>query len=162
MKKISLILFIISITYTADAQKIYTFKPGIGGELGVVTGNLNKTHSFAAGATGQLDYNVDTDLAITANAGIIQLIGKKINSTIKNRSITFVPLLAGIKYYFTPLIYGSGQLGTSIDVSKNGGSIFTYIPGIGFKIDNNLDALVKYTGYKDSGGTIGVRLGYTF
>jgi hypothetical protein len=115
------------------------------------------------GATAQADIAIDKDLAITFNAGVVEFIGKKINnSNLKYRSIATIPLLAGIKYYFTPVVYGSGQLGTTIFTNTNGGSKFTYIPGIGFKLDKNIDLLVKYTGLSDAGGIFGARVAYVF
>lgn len=161
MKIFFLSLLILIVTLTVHAQKTFGVKISIGAELGAVTGDFSDRYSFAAGGTGQLDFNVDNSLAITGNAGIIQLIGKKISSSIKNTSLTLVPLLAGVKYYFTRNIYGSAQLGSSVQLKKNSSSIFTYIPGIGIKLDKRVDALIKYTGYKDLGGTFGVRLGYT-
>ena len=161
MKHFFLSLLILIVTLSVHAQKTYGVKISLGAELGAVTGDISDLYSFAAGATGQLDFSVDNSLTITGNAGLIQLIGKKINSSVKNTSLTLVPLLGGIKYYFTKNIYGSGQLGSSVRLRKDGGSIFTYIPGIGIKFDNRVDALIKYTGYKDLGGTFGVRIGYT-
>lgn len=149
------------LSVSATAQKNLRFS--LGGELGAVTGNLGKIYSLAIGSTGQLDFMVDSDLAITFNSGIIALVGKDIPGTnLKYQSSGLIPLLAGIKYYLTPNLYGSGQLGTSVSTSDNGGSTFTYIPGIGYKFSKRADALLKYTGYSNSGGTFGIRIAYTF
>ena len=145
---------------SATAQKNLKFS--VGGELGAVTGNLAKIYSVAIGGTGQLEYMIDKDLTLTANSGIIGLSGKNVpgSSSLKYKSTGIIPLLAGIKYYFMPNLYGSGQLGTSIFTKSGGGSTFTYIPGIGYKISEKLDALLKYSGYSSNGGTFGIRLGY--
>ena len=165
MKKILTALFLVATAFSANAQSGKNVKFSLGAELGVPTGNLNTIYSVAVGATAQADIKIDTDAALTFNTGIIQFVGKHIpntNTNTKFRSQTFIPLLVGVKYYFTPMVYGSGQLGTSISTQENGGSTFTYIPGIGFKFDERIDLLVKYTGYSDDGGAFGVRLGYTF
>ena len=163
MKKIILAFLITVTAFSVNAQKNNNVKFSLGAELGVPTGNLNTLYSVAIGVTAQADIKIDKDVALTFNTGVIQYVGKKIRNTdFKYRSETLIPLLVGIKYYFTPMVYGSGQLGTSISTAQNGGSTFTYIPGVGYKFDEKLDLLVKYTGYSGDGGAFGVRLGYTF
>lgn len=162
MKKILFAAFIIAGSLTVNAQSGKNLLFSLGGELGAVTGNLNTAYSIAAGATAQADIAIDKDAAITFNAGIIELIGKKINNQLKNRSVATIPLLVGVKYYFTPVVYGSGQLGTTVFTNSGGGSRFTYVPGLGFKLDRNIDVLVKYTGLSDAGGIFGARVAYVF
>ena len=163
MKKLILAVIIITSVISANAQTGKNLKFSLGGEIGALTGNLNAIYSIAVGATAQADFAVDKDLAITLNGGIVEFVGKKIgNSNLKYRSIATIPLLVGIKYYFTPVVYGSGQLGTTIFTNTNGGSKFTYVPGIGFKLDKNIDLLVKYTGLSDAGGIFGARVAYVF
>lgn len=159
MKKL-LSLVLLFAALSATAQKNLKFS--IGAEFASATGNLNKVYSFGIGATAQVDYIITNDVAVTANTGVIELVGRKIGGTnLKYRSSAVIPLLVGIKYYFTPAVYGSGQIGTSIFSSGNG-TVFTYVPGIGYKFNNKIDALFKYTGYSSSGGTFGVRIGYSF
>ena len=62
-------------------------------------------------------------------------------------------------------MYGSGQLGISFSTESGGGSLFTYAPGIGFKVSKNFDILAKYTGMSKNGNSlneVGVRLAYGF
>ncbi len=162
MKKIIIAAFIIAVSISANAQTSKNLTFSLGAELGAATGNLNTAYSLAAGASAQADIAIDKDAAITLNAGIIELIGKKINSSVKNRSIALIPLLVGVKYYFTPVVYGSAQLGTTVFTNSGGGSKFTYVPGLGFKVDKNIDLLVKYTGLSDAGGIFGARVAYVF
>ena len=163
MKKIIFAVCITVVTLSASAQAGKNVKFSLGGELGALTGNLNQIFSLAAGATAQADIAIDKDAAITFNTGIVEFVGKKINnSNLKYRSVATIPLLVGVKYYFTPVVYGSAQLGTTVFTNTNGGSKFTYIPGIGFKLDKNIDLLVKYTGLSDAGGIFGARVAYVF
>ena len=162
MKKIIISALIIATSITVNAQTGKNLTFSLGGELGAATGNLNQAYSLAAGASAQADIAIDKDAAVTINAGIIELIGKKINNSIKNRSIALIPLLVGVKYYFTPVVYGSAQLGTTVFTNAGGGSRFTYVPGLGFKLDRNIDLLVKYTGLSDAGGIFGARVAYVF
>jgi len=163
MKKLLLAFLITATALSVNAQKNKNVKFSLGAELGVPTGNLNTLYSVAVGATAQADIKIDKDAALTFNTGVIEYVGKKIkNTNFKYRSEALIPLLVGVKYYFTPMLYGSGQLGTSISTAQNGGSTFTYIPGVGYKFDEKIDLLVKYTGYSGDGGAFGIRLGYTF
>lgn len=163
MKTIIIAAFIVATAFSANAQTNKNLTFSIGGELGAATGNLNTVYSLAAGASAQADIVIDKDAAITFNAGIVELIGKKIkNSNLKYRSVAIIPLLVGVKYYFTPVVYGSAQLGTTVFTNSGGGSRFTYVPGLGFKLDKNIDLLVKYTGLSDAGGIFGARVAYVF
>lgn len=158
MKKMIFGALMMMVAYGASAQKTLQFS--VGPEFGIATGNLNSAYSVTAGGTLQMDFKAASDLAVTANSGVIVFVGKKVKGTnLKVRSVAAIPLLAGIKYYFTPKVYGSAQLGETFFTSTGGGSNFTYAPGVGFKIDNKLDLLLKYTGYSDAGGAFGVRLG---
>ncbi len=163
MKKLILAFLITFIAFSANAQNGKNIRLSLGGELGTATGNLNVFYSLAVGATVQADIAIDKNATFTLNAGIIQLTGKKINNNQKYRSEATIPLLVGVKYYFTPIVYGSAQLGTT--VFTNGpydGSHFTYVPGIGFKLDKNIDLLIKYTGLSNAGGIFGARIAYIF
>ena len=162
MKKIIIAISIVASGFTVNAQTGKNLTFSLGAELGAATGNLNQAYSLAAGASAQADIAIDKDAAITINAGIIELIGKKINNNVKNRSIALIPLLVCVKYYFTPVVYGSAQLGTTVFTNSGGGSRFTYVPGLGFKLDKNIDLLVKYTGLSDAGGIFGARVAYVF
>jgi hypothetical protein len=134
----------------------------IGAELGFATGNLNIAYSLGIGGTAQLEYAMDEKSRITLNSGIIQYVGRKIpGSVTKYRSIAVVPVLVGVKYDFASNFYGSAQLGVSVFSGAGQTSKFTYIPGLGFRINEKLDALLKYTGYSDAGGAFGVRVAYS-
>ncbi len=183
MKKLILSLAVIAAAIGAQAQDDKTDASGLKFSLGLEAalpiGDFNKTSSFGIGGSVQGDYWIDPTLAITLNAGYINFSGKDYSivipgfgtTTVKGADFGLIPVLGGIKYKFTPELYGSAQLGVSLSTEKNGGSNFTYAPGIGYYFSPNFDALLKYTGYsvKGSGGTgnsalntIGLRIAYTF
>ena len=184
MKKLFLSLAVIAATLSASAQTKTTttspFRVSLGVDAVAPFGNLADVTPFGIGGSLQGDYNVDPTLALTLSAGYIDFLGKSQtytypgvgNVTVKNPDFGLIPVLAGIKYSFTPQVYASAQLGVAFSTKKNGGSNFTYAPGIGYKFSENFDILAKYTGYsvKNSGSgnnntslnTAGVRLAYTF
>ncbi len=148
----------------ANAQKNNDSKIdfNVGAELGFATGILNSAYSITYGATAQLEYQINDKTSITGNSGIQQFVGRKLPGTsLKNQSNTLIPILAGGKYYISDNFFGSVQLGLSLFTGKVGATKFTYAPGLGFKINDKVEALVKYTGYSNFGGAFGARVSYS-
>lgn len=164
MKKLLLNLAIVAAAFGANAQSNdgSKLKFSIGVEAAAPIGDFGDISSFGIGGTAQADYWVAPELALTLQSGYIKFMEKDNNGL----KLGVIPVMAGIKYNFTPQFYGSAQLGTGI--FTGGGestSTFSYAPGLGYKFSDNLDALLKYTGYSKDGSslnTIGVRVAYTF
>jgi hypothetical protein len=169
MKKLVLSLAIVTACLNSNAQKDESkVKFNVGGELALASGNLDAIYSIGLGATAQLEYGIDEKTHITLNSGILQYVGRKVESPIPNspafkiRNSAVIPILAGVKYNFASKFYVAAELGVSIfSGSSSLGSKFTYIPGLGFKVNDKWDALIKYTGYSNAGGAFGVRVAYT-
>ena len=165
MKKLLLSLAVIAATLSASAQTKTTtspFRVSLGVDAVAPFGNLADVTSFGIGGSLEGDYAVDNTLALTLNAGYIKFLQKNNNGL----KLGVIPVLAGIKYYFTPQFYSSAQLGVGVFTS-NGNSIskFAYAPGIGYKFSDNFDAGVKYQAYsknKVTDNTASLRLAYTF
>lgn len=189
MKKTLLILLLSSLVYAGNAQRervsrsrngsgraatttsASTSHFGIGVEAGLPVGENGKVYSSVFGANLQYEVMPDADLGITFSAGYLHFPLKKIyQTTYGPNSSGFVPLLAGIKYYFTPNAFFRAQLGAAVSTTKDiygntGGTSFAYSPGLGIKLSPNIDAELKYMGISNKGGTlpnVGLRLGYNF
>ncbi len=164
MKKIFLAIAVLSLALNSFAQKKIdnnkvTFN--VGGELGIATGGLGNVSSLGLGATAQLNYYLQDKTYIILNGGLIQYFGKKITGTsTKYISTTAIPLLGGIKYFFADNFYGNAQVGVTIFSGLSSNAKLTFSPGLGFKINEKWDALLKYTGYAGTGGAFGVRVGF--
>lgn len=161
-----LVVVVAATTYAQAQDKPVTFSIGAEGLLPV--GDFNDTHSFGIGGTVQAEYKPAEDLGLTVNAGYITYSGKTIHTPlgdVKNGSFGLIPVLGGVKYYFSPKVYGHGQLGASFGTDKGDGSLFTYSPGVGFMLSDNIDAEVKYVGMSKNSAnlnSVGVRLAYNF
>lgn len=163
MKKVIIVLGISMLAFNVNAQKNSDSKINfnVGGEVAFATGNLSSVYSIGLGATANLEYKVDEKITAYLNAGLIEYVGKKVPGTqLKLRSSAAIPLLAGGKYFVAKNFYGNLALGMTIFSGVGGASRFTYIPGFGFKANEKIDVLLKYTGYANSGGAFGVRVSY--
>ena len=143
-------------------------KFSIGLEAGVPVGGFSDASSFGIGATLQAEHGLSDDAAVTLSAGYLNFFGKSVNlsgyGTYKVPATSIVPLLAGVKYYFSKSFYGHVQAGVSF-FNNGGGSAFTYAPSIGFVPSEYFDIAFKYQAASKSGSTlsfIGLRAAYNF
>ncbi len=173
MKKTILSLAILGISIVAFAQKkeddFQMLKLSVGAEAALPLGDFGKASTFGIGATAQADYKVTDDLGLNINAGYISFLPKRTTAfgiTSKGKAVGYIPIVGGIRYYFSEQVFALAQLGVTIaTASGTSTSLFTYAPGIGYKFSDNVDAALKYTGYsKDNinSSTIGLRVAYTF
>ena len=166
MKKLILSLAITAIAFSASAQKSKEaegskLKFSVGADLGLPVGAYSSVASFAYGGDLELDYGMCSTFSLNLSAGYLSFSGKSGYSI----SGGLIPVLLGGRYWFSPKVYGSAQAGLSFSSSSGGGSAFTYAPGVGFKVGENLDILAKYQSATKNGfetSYAGVRVGYTF
>jgi hypothetical protein len=169
MKKLFFVVAFAAASVAVKAQDTSPLKFSIGLEAALPVGDFADSHSFGIGGSLQGDYSVAEKLAVTLNAGYTSYTGKKYDvpgfGSVKAPAIGLIPVLAGFKYALTDQLYGSAQIGATFSDQKNSGTAFTYAPGLGYKFSENFDALLKYTGYSQDGGTlstVGLRVAYTF
>jgi hypothetical protein len=173
MKKTILFIAVIGISTAAFSQKkeddVQMLKLSVGLEAALPLGDFGKSSTFGIGGTAQADYKVTDDLALNVNAGYISFLPKSITVfgvTSKGKAVGYIPILGGIRYYFSEQVFALAQLGVTIaTASGSSTSLFTYAPGVGYKFSDNVDAALKYTGYSKNSinsSTIGVRVAYTF
>jgi hypothetical protein len=171
MKTSFLILLLSAICITVSAQKNRrntsvrsTAASGfsIGLEAGIPVGENGKPYSSVIGGSLQYEIMPDKDLGITLSAGYLRYTFK---SSYGGGGAGFVPLLAGVKYYFTPAVFFHAQLGAAAGTKNGQGTSFAYSPGAGFKFTSDIDAELKYMGISNSGGSlndVGIRIAYNF
>jgi hypothetical protein len=170
MKKVFLFFLLSSAVYVSNAQRVSRSRTnvsstshfGIGVEAGLPLGQNGKPYSAVLGGDLQYETMPDKDLGLTLSAGYSHW---PVKSNYGSGSIGFVPLLAGVKYYFTPAAFFHAQLGAAFGTKTGMGTSFAYSPGLGLKLSPNIDATLKYTGFSKKSGTlenVGLRLGFTF
>ena len=163
------LISVISVNAQKSVSNPTSFSIGLEGS--VPSGTFNTLgYKLGIGGSAQVDHKIASDAAITFNVGYLNYPNKSSNP---KYHFSVIPVLAGVKYWFSPKVYGSAQLGASFNSSKVSNSSsasitstgFAYSPGIGFNISNNVDLLIKYFGNSVSGGSFssfGARLAYSF
>lgn len=133
----------------------------MGVELAKPLGLFGKVYSWGIGATVQVNFPIASNTSLTLYTGYKNYFLK---NTYGGGSDGLIPALGGVEVNLFQNVYGLIQSGLTF-YAQGGGSVFTYSPGIGFRIQRHFTALVKYTGRVKSAinsGAIGVRVAYTF
>lgn len=168
MKKIFCIFLLSALYFTGNTQtrgRVSSSSPSglsVGLDAGVPIGDNGRPYSFIIGGDLQYETKPATDVGITFSGGYLHF---PIKTSYGSGSIGFVPLLAGIKYYFIPDAFFHAQLGAAVGTGRGQGTSFAYSPGLGAKLSKNVDAELRFMGISNKAGSIdnvGLRLGYNF
>jgi hypothetical protein len=137
-------------------------KLGIGLNLGVPT---NDAYSFAIGADLRYQFDIDNQLSVPLTVGYTNI---SIKDDFGGGSFGYVPLKAGLKYFFNETgsgAYGLAEVGPAFGTSSGAGTSLVYSPAVGYAWSNGFDLGVKYEGLSKDGmnnGYVGLRLAYGF
>ena len=112
-------------TPSTDGGYDHTRIIGVDGAVVVPVGTWGDGAGIGVGAIGRLSIPLGRKLAITARLGLIYHLGKDVMGT--DLQTTEVPVLGGVRYAFTPRIYGAGELGLVYlrSSASSGGSSMT-------------------------------------
>ncbi len=161
MKKLLLLLTIVGgISFTASAQS-HKARFSIGFEGGIPVGNAKNVYDIGLGGSLKYETPIAVGTLFTISGGYTSF---KIKDDFGGGTNGFVPLKAGIKYFFDQGFYGEGQLGATFSTESGGGTAFAYAPGIGYALEGGFDIGVRYEGWSHNGtiSQVGVRIAYGF
>ncbi|MEJ6979602.1 outer membrane beta-barrel protein [Pedobacter sp. P351] len=163
MKKILLLAVFAAAAFTASAQESRT-RFSIGLEAGLPVGDAGDVFSFGIGGTAKAEIPVAAKAFATVSAGYTSLsLEKDVKDAFDALGIDsdpqgFVPLKAGLKYFFGKNFYGAGELGAAIGTKKGSETAFAWAPGIGISYPvsarNDIDAGLRYESWSQNGGSI--------
>ena len=119
-----------------------------GVDIGVPLGVNSPIFNFAIGGDLQLEYYISNNFSATGSVGFDARLYK--GGIVKTDY--YVPLLLGLRYYFSDKIYISEQAGYSLKATSTLKNAFTDVAGIGFKPSAKSDILLGYKGLFYSGG----------
>lgn len=165
MKRLIVLIFIIS-AIGANAQNAITKAFSSGVELGIPSTSI---YSIGLGISAKGELPVSDKIAITITAGYSTFFYKSnlFQSSLTPANAVFVPLKAGLKYYFNEGIYLEGEAGTSIETNYLKQYLFAFSVGPGFIIQTNnghgIDLGLRYEGWSNNQlRQTAVRVGYRF
>jgi hypothetical protein len=145
-------------------------KLGIGVDFAFPLGSYADAADYGVGPSLLYQQPLAENLRLTVSAGYLRFNGKAVFVGVKFRE-GYVPLKAGLKYFFTENIYGAAEAGVAISTANGSGTgtAFAYSPGIGAEFPiakrQSLDFGVRYEGWSRSNGTrsfAGLRAGFNF
>ena len=152
-------------TTTSTATPGRSSKFSIGVDAGRPVGKASDIYNFAIGGSIKYDAMISNDAFVTFSAGYESLLVKNsLKTAIGISNSGYIPLKAGLKYYFSEGFYGEGQLGIAIATQSGGGTAFAYAPGIGYTFNGGFEAGLRYEDWSKNGtiGQIALRLAYGF
>jgi hypothetical protein len=134
MKKYCFLFLILMRFMPAMAQQ-RTFKAlSAGLELNIPQ---RSAYNIGYGVSGKIELPVTGAISLSLTGGYNRFSYKSfsISNVAKPADDNFVPLKAGIKYFFDPRFYTEGELGTVINHNNNNsGNLFTYAIGTGILV----------------------------
>jgi hypothetical protein len=159
--KLLILVVLCALGVCVSAQNVKVDKPfkfGVGALAGLPLGDASDFVKMTWGVDLLGEYSVAPKVGLTINAGYNGWVGD-------GGTADLIPVLAGAKIYSGSKIYLSLQAGVTFSAEGGGGNAFTYAPGLGVKISDKLDLLLKYQAATQYGSTfsfIGLRLGIFF
>ncbi len=111
------------------------------------------------------EHPIADQLFLTGSAGYSRLLYKDdFKSKFGVSSVGFIPVKAGVKYYFDDAFFAEGQLGASFSTESSKTVLFAYSPGIGYSFANGLEAGIRYEAWSKNGTTsqVALRVAYRF
>lgn len=169
MKKVLLALFVLGATACssfAQTSKSQSGKFSIGVDPGIPVGNASNAYNFAIGGDIKYDLPIGDGAFFNVSAGYTAFLTKSVLKQIGAKSsYGFIPLKAGLKYYFNGQgFFGEAQLGAAFSTESGGGTAFAYAPGVGYSFDGGFEIGVRYEAWSHDGtiGQVAARLAYSF
>lgn len=146
---------------------------GIAANVGVPTNN--DYHNLTLGVDARIQFNVVKQLSVPVTVGYTHFFGKDYQVAgvnVEAPDYAYVPVKAGLKYFFSPNgsgLYALGEVGAAFGVSELSKTGFLYSPAIGYSWSNGLDLGVKYESVSkavkytdDNMGHVALRIAYGF
>ncbi len=174
---VSAAIFGLLFTTNVHAQKP---KLGIGLHAGVPT--TDDYFNIAVGAEVRLQFDVAKQLYVPFATGFTSFEPKRRDAVVilpdgtlssgKALDYQYIPVKAGLKYFFDPSgsgLYGLAEVGAAIGLSRRSKVGFLYAPAIGYSWSSGLDLGLKYEAISkglrftdDTIREIAVRVAYGF
>lgn len=166
MKKLIPILLLLFIIKTnAGAQVNNSVAVSAAFELGIPSASI---YSIGTGASVKFEFPVVSPVSISLTGGITSMFYKSnlFGSNKTPGAAGYVPLKAGVKYYFAKGVYAEGEAGTAIETNYDKKNLFAFSIGPGFVTPINdksgVDFSFRYEGWESRVHLTVIRVAYRF
>lgn len=167
MKKLFLLLFIGAISTSLFAQKGKN-QASVGAEVGLPTGTVSNSLNMGLGGTAKGLYGIGEAGQVSFTVGFIRYGFSSTESDV-SAGMNVIPVMPGYRHYFDKL-YAEGQLGVAIvkssfsyaGYSASASTTNASLAIGGGYLYENFDFSLRYQGYGNGFGTLGVRVAYNF
>jgi len=146
MKKFLLALLILGgSVLCSHAQTVSAGEFNLGLDVAMPLYRMNTIFNEAVGGSFKFEYRQEKDLYFTISGGYEAFSTKQIFESVSVKSTySYVPIKAGVKYYFIDGFYGEGQFGAAFYTQHRGGVGFDYSPGIGYSFKQGFEIGIRY------------------
>jgi hypothetical protein len=164
MKRLIPLLFIFCCA-KLQAQTTTSKAFNLGFELGIPS---NSVYTIGTGASAKFELPVVTPLSLSLTGGITTMFYKSnlFNSSRTPGAAAYVPLKAGLKYYFNRGVYAEGEAGTAIETNYDKKSVFAFSLGPGFVVPagdkNGIDISFRYENWANQVRQTAIHIAYRF
>ncbi|PST81738.1 hypothetical protein C7T94_17860 [Pedobacter yulinensis] len=119
-------------------------------ELGLPSGNFSNASNFGAGGSVKADLGISEKIALTANAGYMVFFGRSA-FRVKVPDFSYVPLKAGLKYFFTKDAFAEAQGGVALPATGQNKMVYAWSPGFGTRFNvssrSKMEVGIRYEGW---------------
>lgn len=149
---------------------------GIGVEPGLPVGNMRDFSHFALGGTARLQKDLNGSVSLMLTSGYTNYFARNYDTPVGKtdfKDYGIVPVKAGVKAFFAPHAYVSGEVGAGFETNDNAyngydkGTKLILSPGIGYAMSGSgIDIGVRYDNYSGANspnyGQVALRVAYGF
>ncbi|MBS1529670.1 MAG: hypothetical protein JSU01_05155 [Bacteroidetes bacterium] len=161
MKHPLLILLLVFVITGANAQNKTALS--LGGELGIPNYGL---YNVVLGASAKFELPVVSPVSLSLTAGFSSVFQRSsILNNYNSGADLFVPLKAGVKYYFSQNVYLEGEGGAALPLNGNRHSLGLFSVGPGFVIPSEkhgVDIGFRYEDWQGQLKQTAIRVAYRF
>ena len=164
MKKLVVLLLLFSF-FKASAQTTITKAFSAGFELGIPA---NSVFNIGTGASAKFELPIASPVSLSLTGGITSMFYKSnlFNSSRTPGAAVFIPLKAGVRYFFNRGVYAEGEAGTAIETNYNKQSVFAFSIGPGFIAPvgekNGIDISFRYEDWANQVRQTAIHIAYRF
>jgi hypothetical protein len=165
MKKLLFVLLIFACLKSPAQTTDITKAISTGFELAIPS---NGVYSIGTGASAKIELPLSSPVSFTLTGGFTSMFYKSnlFNSARTPGAAIFIPLKAGLRYFFNQGIFAEGEAGTAIETNYDKRSNFAFSIGPGFMIPagdkNMVDVSFRYESWSNQLRQTGLRIAYRF